>query len=152
MSAAARARVLAALACCLLAGCMTFSITQPPPEPPPPPVPDKFSGDGPPALVDTGVEGCQAAPSLDPNLYFCAKDEHWYRFALNRWFLAFAWNGNWFPVSGSELPPGLVKVTPKAEEVQKTREQKLEELEKRLEELEKHDPGAKPDSGEKDSP
>jgi hypothetical protein len=124
----------------LLSGCMALSITQGPPEPPPPPVPDKFQGDAAPPLVDAGVEGCQAAPSLDPHLYYCAKQEHWYRFALNRWFLAFAWNGNWFPVSSGELPPGLVAVTPKAEEVKKTREQKLEELEKKLEELEQQDP------------
>jgi hypothetical protein len=131
----------------LLSGCMMLSITPGPPEPPPPPVPDKLQGDAPPPLVDVGIPECQAAPSLDPNLYYCAKDEHWYRFALNRWFMAFAWNGNWFPVSGAELPPALVKVTPKAEEVKKTREQKLEELEKQLEELERQEP-----SGEQDPP
>ncbi len=130
----------AALGCLLLAGCMMLQITQAPPEPPPPPVPDKFEGETAPELVDTGVEGCKAAPSLDPNLYFCTQDEHWYRFALNRWFLAFAWNGNWFPVTASELPRGLLKVTPKAEEVRKTREEKLEELERKLEELEKQTP------------
>jgi hypothetical protein len=134
------ARVKAAfLLALLLSGCMMLQITQGPPEPPPPPVPDKFQGDAAPALVDTGVAGCQAAPSVDPLLYYCGKEEHWYRFAMNRWFLAFAWNGNWFPVTGSELPAGLVKVTPKSEEVKKTREEKLEELEKRLEELEKQD-------------
>jgi hypothetical protein len=131
--------VLRALACLWLCGCMMVQITQAPPEPPPPPVPDRFEGDVAPELVDSGVEGCKAAPSLDPNLYYCAKDEHWYRFALNRWFMAFAWNGNWFPATGSELPPGLVKVTPKAEEVKKTREEKLQELEKRLEELEQQE-------------
>lgn len=146
-------RLGVALALLLLAaGCMKLEITGPPPEPPPPPVPDRFQGDQAPALVDTGVEGCKAAPSLDPNLYYCAKDEHWYRFALNRWFLAFAWNGNWFPVTGSELPPGLVKVTPTVEEVTRTREEKLEDLERRLEELEKGETGGTGGGSEQNPP
>jgi hypothetical protein len=134
-----RAAALAVLAALLCAACMTLQVTATDPEPPPPPVPDRFEGSDAPALVDTGLEGCQAAPSVDPNLYYCAQEEHWYRFALNRWFLAFAWNGNWFPVTASELPKSLVKVTPKAEEVKKSREEKLEDLEKRLEELEKQE-------------
>jgi hypothetical protein len=153
-------RLLALTVLWLDSGCMTLSVTAAPTEPPPPPVPDKFQGDEPPPLVDTGVEGCQAAPAVDPNLFFCAKEEHWYRFALNRWFLAFAWNGNWFPVTASELPKSLAKVTPKAEQVKKTREEKLEDLEKRLEELEKQEqeaqdaaPGdAAPESHEQKSP
>jgi hypothetical protein len=135
----------------LLSGCLMLSITPAPPEPPPPPVPDKFQGDAPPELVDGAVEGCQAAPSLDPLLYYCAKEEHWYRFAMNRWYMAFAWNGNWFPVTTSELPKALVQITPKKEEVKKTREEKLEDLEKRLEELEKQETEA-PESGEQQSP
>ena len=134
----------------LLSGCMALSITATPTEAPPPPVPDKFQGDEPPALVDGEVEGCQGAPALDPNVYFCAQEEHWYRFALNRWYMAFAWNGNWFPVTTSELPKALVKVTPKAEEVKKTREEKLEDLERRLEELEQQE--TEPTESEEQSP
>jgi len=127
------------LASVLLAGCLGTVVqvaNQPKPEPPPPPVPERFKAEQAPALVPSPVAGCQLAPSLDPNLYYCAKDEHWYRFAMNRWYLAFAWDGNWFPVSGAELPAGLKKITPETEvEAVKTREQRLEELEKKLEDL-----------------
>jgi hypothetical protein len=127
------------LAGVLLAGCLGTVVqvaNQPKPEPPPPPVPEKFKAEQAPELVASQVPGCQLAPSLDPNLYYCAKEEHWFRFAMNRWFLAFAWNGNWFPVSGSELPAGLKKITPETKvEAEKTREERLEELDKKLEEL-----------------
>ncbi|MEX2204844.1 MAG: hypothetical protein WEF50_01295 [Myxococcota bacterium] len=127
------------LATLLLVGCFGTIVQvtgQPKPEPPPPPVPERFKAEQAPELVPSQVPGCQLAPSLDPNLYYCEKQEHWFRFAMNRWFLAFAWDGNWFPVGGSELPAGLAKITPETEvEATKTREQRLEELEKKLEEL-----------------
>lgn len=125
------------VASALLAGCLgTLQIAPQKPEPPPTPVPDRFVAEQVPELVPTEVEGCQRAPALDPNLYYCATDEHWYRFAMNRWYLAFAWNGNWFPVSGAELPVGLKKITPETKvESVKTREERLEELERKLEEL-----------------
>lgn len=133
------ARSLAGLAACLLlAGCLgTLHIDPQPPEPPPTPVPDRFVAEQAPELVPSDVEGCQVAPGLDPTLYYCPATEYWYRFAMNRWYLAFAWNGNWFPVSGAELPPGLSKITPETRvETVKTREERLEELERKLEELE----------------
>ncbi|MFI5314761.1 MAG: hypothetical protein ACHQ6T_03610 [Myxococcota bacterium] len=104
------------------------------------PVPDKFQGSQAPALVDSGVDGCKQAPSLDPNLYYCAKDEHWFRYALNRWYLAFTWDGNWFPVGGSELPRALAALTPAPEEVVKSREDRLKELDKKLEDLDQQQP------------
>ena len=129
--------IAALLASAILAGCLgTLQIAPQKPEPPPPPVPDRFQAEQAPDLVPTEVDGCQAAPALDPSLYFCAKDEHWYRFAMNRWYLAFAWDGNWFPVGGAELPHGLKQITPKTElEAEKSREERLEELERKLEEL-----------------
>ena len=100
-------------------------------------LPDRFVAEQPPELVPSDVEGCQAAPALDPTLHYCAATEYWYRFAMNRWYLAFAWNGNWFPVSGAELPRGLAKITPATRvETVKTREERLEELERKLEKLE----------------
>ncbi|MGH2901952.1 MAG: hypothetical protein ACRDMZ_24975 [Solirubrobacteraceae bacterium] len=126
------------LASALLAGCIAAINTsqQPVPEPPPPPVPPRFKAEAPPALVASPVEGCQAAPSLDPNLYYCAADEHWFRFAMNRWYLAFAWDGNWFPVNRGELPDALAKITPETkQETTKTREERLQELERKLEKL-----------------
>jgi len=123
----------------LVAGCLGTIVqidNQQKPEPPPPPVPARFQAEKPPELVPSPVSGCQLAPALDPNLYYCEKEEHWFRFAMNRWYLAFAWDGNWFPVSGSELPAGLSKITPETEvEATKTREERLEELEKKLEDL-----------------
>ena len=122
----------------LLAGCLgTLHIDPQAPEPAPTPVPDRFVAEQPPELVPSDVEGCQAAPALDPTLHYCAATEYWYRFAMNRWYLAFAWNGNWFPVSGAELPHGLAKITPATRvETVKTREERLEELERKLEKLE----------------
>lgn len=138
------APLLAALA---LAGCLgTLSIDPTPVVGPITPVPDRFKADHAPDLVPSPVEGCQAAPSLDPNLFYCTKEEHWYRFALNRWYMAFAWDGNWFPASGAELPPGLAKIAvapEKQAETAKSREERLEELERKLEELEESEPEQK---------
>ncbi len=124
-----------------LVGCLgTLHIDPQAAEPPPTPVPDRFESEGAPELVPTDVEGCQAAPSLDPTLYYCTEGEHWYRFAMNRWYLAFAWNGNWFPVTTAELPQGLRKITPQTQvETVKTREERLEELERKLEALDDED-------------
>jgi hypothetical protein len=117
-------------------GCIGFTVQKAPPELPGPPVPDKYTGDTAPALIDAGLGDCKQAKDLDPNLYYCGgKDEHWYRWTMNRWYLAFAWNGNWFPVTGSELPKPLASVTPTKEQVVKSREEKLKELEEKLEKL-----------------
>ena len=96
-----------------------------------------------PSWSTSAVDGCQRA-TLDPNLYYCAKDEHWFRWAMNRWYMAFAWDGNWFPTTKTELPKGLAAITPAPEEVKKSREDRLKELEQ---ELEKLDPEKAPQSG-----
>ena len=138
MSARALGLVLASL---LLTGCIgAITVAQPTPEPPPPPVPPRFKAEAAPELVASPVAGCQAAPALDPNLYYCAADEHWYLFAMNRWYLAFAWDGNWFPVARGELPEALAEITPKTkQETTKTREERLEELERKLEKLDEEE-------------
>jgi hypothetical protein len=130
-------RLCLALALGLATGCivnMGTTQTVTPPEPRVP-VPDRFTGDHPPELIDAGIEGCKQAPSLDPNLYYCAAKENWFLYAMNRWYLAFSWDGNWFPASGSELPRSLAALTPAPEEVKKSREERLKELDKKLEEL-----------------
>jgi hypothetical protein len=104
------------------------------------PVPDKYKAAQAPELVACEVEGCKRATSLDPNLYYCAQDEHWFRYALNRWYLAFAWDGNWFPVGDTDLPRALAAITPAPEEVKQSREERLKELEKKLEDLDKEQP------------
>jgi hypothetical protein len=138
------ARALAAAALFAASGC-SFGLTQTAaPVEHATPVPDKYKGDAAPELVDAGIDGCQRAPALDANLYYCAQDEHWFRWALNRWYMAFAWNGNWFPVTKSELPKSLAQITPAPEEVKKSREERLKELEQ---ELEKLDPEKTPEGG-----
>ena len=105
------------------------------------PVPDKYKADATPDLVDAaGIEGCKNAPSLDANLYYCGKEEHWYRWALNRWYMAFAWDGNWFPVTKTELPKSLAAITPAPAEVKKSREERLKELQEQLEKLDPENP------------
>jgi hypothetical protein len=138
------ARALAAAALFAASGCILSVNQTVTPVERTTPVPDKYKSDAAPELVDAGIDGCQRAPSLDQNLYYCAKDEHWFRWALNRWYMAFAWNGNWFPVTKSELPTGLAQITPAPEEVKKSREERLKELEK---ELEKLDPEKAPQNG-----
>jgi len=133
-----------ALALALLCGCvvnMGTSTTSTPMQQHVP-VPDKFQGPAAPELVDTGIDGCKQAPSLDPNLYYCAKDEHWYRYTMNRWYLAFEWDGNWFPTSGTDLPRSLAAITPKAADVKKSREDKLKELDERLQKIDEDQSGA----------
>jgi len=126
-----------ALALSLCAGCIVSMGSSSTPTHPEEriPVPDKFKADHAPALVECEVEGCKRAPELDPNLYYCAKDGHWFRYALNRWYLAFAWDGNWFPTTKGDLPPSLVAITPAPEEVKKSREARLKELDQKLQKI-----------------
>ncbi len=82
---------LAATAC--MHGAVT--VTQPPPSYEPP-IPERFRGEGPPELRNTDAPGLLRAPSVDRDLYYFRPDDLWYRFAYNRWYQAFSWNGNWF--------------------------------------------------------
>ena len=72
-------------------------IEPPPPVPPELPVPAPFEGDRPPRLEPTSLPGLEAAPSVDPTLYYYAPFERWFRYAMNRWYEAFTWDGHWFP-------------------------------------------------------
>jgi hypothetical protein len=126
-----------ALLLALCAGCivnMGTTKTVTPPEARVP-VPDKFKADQPPELVASDAAGCQRAPSLDPNLYYCTAQEQWFRYAMNRWYLAFAWDGNWFPVGDRELPDSLRQLTPAPEEVKRSRDERLKELDKKLDQI-----------------
>ncbi len=89
---------------------MGIWMSPPPAAPPEPPVPLPFEADAAPELRPTEVPGLRAAPELDPTLYYSASRERWYRWAFNRWYLAFAWDGHWFPLA--EPPPELERVTP----------------------------------------
>ena len=108
----ALASILAGL---VAAGCLSGltvgmpTVTTPPP-PRVEPVPDIFQAETAPPLVPTAVEGLSAAPALDDQLFYYAPHERWYRWALNRWYEAFAWDGNWFPPE--RLPPGFRQEQP----------------------------------------
>ncbi len=132
-----RAALVAGILLAATAGCIVSMGTTATPTHPEEriPVPDKYKADHAPELVDCEVDGCKRAPELDPNLYYCPKDGHWFRYSLNRWYLAFAWDGNWFPTTKGDLPQGLVAITPKPEEVKKSREERLKELDKKLEQI-----------------
>lgn len=108
-----RARLLP-LAASALVGCipMAFgiSVTGPPPAPAEPPVPLAFEGEAAPELTPTGVPELFAARSVDPHLYYLRSRERWYRWAFHRWYEAFSWDGNWFPIE--RAPRELLVVTP----------------------------------------
>jgi len=95
-----------------LCGCAQIGIQVTEIDPPdiPPPVPTPFRGDEPPALVTTETPGLMAAPSLDPTLYYYEPHERWYRWAFNRWYEAFTWNGSWFPPA--TVPDALTDLRP----------------------------------------
>ncbi len=125
-------------------GAFGIEVVKPPPEAPEAPVPDKYTGEVAPTLVSSGLEGFKTAPGLDPRLYFGVEDKQWYRFAMNRWYLAFDWNGNWFPVDLDEVPAPLRVLTgslresygDEVEQEKKTREEQLKDLDEKLRELE----------------
>ncbi len=84
--------------------------TAPPPAPPEMPTPDPFMADAKPDLVKTALPGLFAAPSLDTQLFYYEPHERWYRWALNRWYEAFSWDGHWFPPE--KLPPEFDRMQP----------------------------------------
>ena len=102
----------------LLGGCipqgLSIVVVPPPPLPPEPPVPFPFEADAPPERIATQTAGLEAASSLDPTLYYSVRRERWYRWAFNRWYEAFSWDGNWFPLE--DPPEELEPYTPRARE------------------------------------
>ncbi len=109
-----------------------------PPPPPDAPKLETFQGDGPPPLEPTDVPGLLAAPSLGRTVYYYEAQEYWCRFARNRWYMAFDWDGNWFDIPDAELP--AVLAARHAPPPPKTVEEELAELERQLKELEAAEP------------
>ncbi len=110
-----------------------LTLTQPAQQPEPK-TPPRFAADAAPELEPTGFPGMLRAPSLD-RLYYQESSDQWYRYAMNRWYVAFGWDGAWFPLLENEVTPELRSLH--ARPTPKSRKQKLEELERQLEELEK---------------
>ena len=124
----------AALAAALaLAACV--QVVQAPPQPPDAPKLTTFEGEGPPHLVPTDAPGLFAAPSLGPTVYYYEPEEYWCRYAKNRWYTAFTWDGNWFDLPERNVPAVLAKrhKPPPPKKV----EEELAELERQLKELER---------------
>ena len=92
-------------------GCISFTTVQKD-IPPDPKTPAKLEGSSPPALEATKVEGVKHALIDTPDVYYYEANERWFRFALDRWFVAFLWNGQWFPVDKGELPPEMAALQP----------------------------------------
>ncbi len=94
-----------------------------------------FKGEGPPSLEPTDAAGLFAAPSLGPTVYYYEEPSYWFRYARNRWYMAFAWDGNWFALPDREVPVVLAErhIAPASQEV----EDELAELDRQLKELER---------------
>ena len=131
-----------AMLACVLASCVGITITKPPPPPPEPKTPPRFTAEATPVLEPTEIPGLLQAPLLD-RLYYDETKEHWVRFAMNRWFMAFTWDGAWFPLGQDEIRPELRELhLPPSPEARKLT---LEELNKKLEELEEAEQEAETD-------
>lgn len=96
--------------------------------------PPRYESENPPTLVPTGIENLSSAPDFDAALYYHSRTEYWYRWVKDRWYMAFTWDGYWFPLPPEEVPAELLGFhePPTMKDVQ----QRLDELEKKLEELE----------------
>ena len=128
-----RAVLAGAFATLGLVACVT--ITTAPPGPPDAPELEVFKGEGPPALEPTDAAGLFAVPSLGPTVYYHEEQNYWFRYDKNRWYMAFAWDGNWFALPEKEVPSVLAKrhAPPASQEV----EDELAELDRQLKELER---------------
>lgn len=120
-----------------LAVCACVQVVALPPQPEDAPKLEVFTGEEPPQLEPTDVPGLLAAPELGPTVYYYEPEEYWCRFAKNRWYMAFAWDGNWFDLPDKEIPAVLAQ-RHKPPPPQKV-EDELAELERQLEALEQQE-------------
>jgi len=114
----------------LLAGCITVTRTGGKDDEPP--TPDPYEGEVPPPLQPSEEPGWFIAPSLDTTLYYSEDEDLWYRYAYNRWYLAYRWNGAWWVPDST--PAFLQTQVQVAEEKQGSVREQLKELEERLKE------------------
>ena len=115
-----------------LTGCITVTRAE---EEKPPRTPRRYEAAAPGPLTPTELPGVLAAAELGPKTYFDESTEYWCRFVYGEWFMAFTFDGAWFPYPDNELPPYLAGFqTPDSA---KTVKQRLKDLERQLEELER---------------
>jgi hypothetical protein len=111
---------------------ITTQQTKPVPDPK---TPARLEGKTAPPLEDTAVPGVKHARVDVPDVYYHESSEKWFRWAMDRWFVAFLWNGQWFPLDKGELPAEMAALQPSIEEKKERRLTRAEELKKIDEEL-----------------
>ena len=119
-----------------LASCLSVQVSQRAPDEDPVKTPKKFVTLEEPRQEPTDFEGLFRVPNIDANLFYYEKDGAWYRFAYNKWFQAFNWDGSWFEMPQRQVPPVLLKVAIDREPEQDVQEQ-LRKQEEKLREIDK---------------
>ena len=112
-----------------------------------PDTPDRIESDTPPELQPTRFEDIRKVVVADvADVYYSVSRERWFRYWMDEWFIAFSWDGAWFPTSEGEVPEALSEFEPtpeEREERQLTREEELREIEEQLREIEREERGGK---------
>ena len=101
--------------------------------------PERIQAAADPELVPTDVPGVLHAQLEVPDVYYVEPAERWFRYAMNQWFLAYNWNGHWFPLPQGQVPKelaGFVPTTEQREERRLTRDEELRALEEELRRIE----------------
>jgi len=127
---------LLALLCIVAVGCVTVSTGENPPDPK---TPARLRGAQAPELEPTAFPGVKKALTDEPDVYYHEARERWFRWALDAWFEAFLWNGQWYPVEKGKLPAEIAKLEPSREvkrERKLTRQEELLQIEEELRRLE----------------
>lgn len=131
------------LAALLAAGCV---VSQRPPEEIPE-TPDRIESPAPPVLQATRVPGIRRVVLGEVvDTYYVEATERWFRYWEGKWFIAFTWDGAWFPTSEGELPEVLREFEPTPEEREKrqlSQEEEMREIEERLRQIEREERGGK---------
>jgi hypothetical protein len=111
-----------------------------------PKTPSKLVGATAPELEPTAVSGVKKAKLDVPDVYYDEARERWFRWALDDWFEAFLWNGQWFPVEKGKLPPEIAKLEPSREvkkERKLTRKEELQKIDEELRRIEAEEKASK---------
>ena len=131
----------ALLAAILAAGCV---VAQRPAEEIPD-TPDRIESPTPPELQPTRFDDIRrVVVGEELDVYYSVSRERWFRYWNGEWFIAFTWDGAWFPTSEGEVPEALREFEPtpeEREERQLTREEELLEIEEQLEQIEREERG-----------
>jgi hypothetical protein len=135
---------LGLLAACWSAACIV-SVQQPTPVPNPR-TPPRLEGQSAPPLEATAVAGVKHAAIDVPDVYYHEAKERWFRWWLDSWFVAFLWNGQWYPVDEGELPGEMMALQPTRQEKKErrlTRKEELKQIDEELKRIEEESKGEK---------